>query len=71
MKAEVDRASLFENLVEFNYKPKPKIKDNENKKRDTYERVYALYEGQESFLKTFKMGIFLIKIIKRKQTLKS
>ena len=66
MKAEVDRASLFENLVEFNYKPKPKIKDNENKKRDTYERVYALYEGQESFLKTFKMGIFLIKIIKRK-----
>ena len=71
MKAEVDRASLFENLVEFNYKPKPKIKDNENKKRDTYERVYAFYEGQESFLNTFKMGIFPIKIIKRKQNLKS
>ena len=71
MKAEVDRANLLENLVEFNYKSKPKIKDNKNKKRDTYERVYALYEGQESFLNTFKMGIFPIKIIKRKQSLKS
>ena len=64
--SDKDWANLLENLVELNYKSKPKIKDNKNKKRDTYERVYALYEGQESFLNTFKMGIFPIKIIKRK-----
>ena len=38
-----------------------------DKKRDTYESAYALYEGQKLILNAFKLEIFIIKERKGKE----
>ena len=59
------QSNLSKNATEFNNKSKPisttiegKSKD---KKRDTYEIAYDLYEGRELILNVFNYGIFSIK----------
>ena len=42
---EVNR--LLENIISFNNKSKPKAIRGKNKKRNTFDSVNALYEGQE------------------------
>ena len=49
------------NIVEFNKKSRPRTKEGKDKKRDTYESVYVLYEGRELTLNAFWKGIFPIK----------
>ena len=48
-------------MVEFNIKYRPRKIESKDKKRDTYENAYVLYEGQELILNAFKRGIFSIK----------
>ena len=43
--AEIDQSNLLENMVEFNKKSRPRKK--EDKEKNTFESVNALYEGQE------------------------
>ena len=38
---------LLENIISFNNKSKPKSIRGKNKKLNTFDRVNALYEGQE------------------------
>ena len=45
----------------MNDKSRPRTKEGEDKKRDSYESAYALYEGWELTLNAFKSGIFPIK----------
>ena len=40
-------------MVEFNKKSRPRTKEGKDKKRDTYESVYVLYEGRELTLNAF------------------
>ena len=52
--------------------PEQEQKKVKIKKRDTYESIYALYEGQELTLHAFRSGIFPIKssqTVKPKQML--
>ena len=42
--AEMDQSNLIENMVKFNNKSRSRSKKI-RKKRDTYESVYALYQG--------------------------
>ena len=53
-------------MVEFNIKYRPRKIESKDKKRDTYENAYVLYEGQELILNAFKRGIFSIKATKSK-----
>ena len=66
VKAKEDQSNLLHNIVEFNYKSRPRSKEGKTKKRDTYESAYALYEGRELTLNTFKSVIFPIKATKAK-----
>ena len=74
---EEDQSNLLENLVEFNNESGPKMKEDKNEKRDTYENTYALNEGRELTANAFKSGIFPtkatqakgLKILTPKQTL--
>ena len=61
---EVDLSNLLKNLVEFNNKSWPSTIKGKDKKRDTYEKAYALDEGREFILKPFKSGTFPIKVTK-------
>ena len=58
---EMDQNKLIKNLVEFNNKSKPKTIEGKDKRRDTYESAYALYDGRKYILNAFKSGIFSIK----------
>ena len=60
----MDQSNLLKNLVEFNDKSRPRITQGKDKKRDTCESAYALYEGRELILNAFKSGIFPIKATK-------
>ena len=42
--AEIDQSNLLKNLVEFNNKSRPRNIEGKDKKRDTCESAYALYE---------------------------
>ena len=66
VKVEEDQSNLLKNLVEFNNKSGPKMKENENEKRDTYENAYALNEGRELTANAFKSGIFPTKATQAK-----
>ena len=61
IEAEEDQSNLLTNIIEFNNRSRPKTKEGKDKKRDTYESPYALYEGRELTLNPFKSGIFPIK----------
>ena len=51
----------MKNIVEYNQKYRPRTKEGQDKRRDTYESVYALYEGRELSLNAFRSGLSLIK----------
>ena len=55
------KTNLLKYIVEFNDKSRSRTKEGKNKKRDTYESRYPLYEGRELTLNPFKCGIFPIK----------
>ena len=59
--AEMDQTNLFENVIKFNNKSRPKTKEGKDKKRITFDSVSALYEGCELTLDAFRSGIFPIK----------
>ena len=63
VETEENQSNLLETLVKFNNRSRPKNKEHNDKKRDTYESAYALYEGPELTLNAFKNRIFLIKAI--------
>ena len=56
-----DQINLLKNIVEFNNKSEPRTKEGKDKKGDTYVSGYALSEGWELTLNTFKNGMFPIK----------
>ena len=62
--AEMDQSNLLKDLIEFNNKSRPGTIEGKDKKRDTYESAYALYEGRELILNAFKSGIFQIESAK-------
>ena len=43
----MDQRSLLENMVKFNNKSKPNTKEGKAKKRNNFDSVNGLYEGQE------------------------
>ena len=57
----MDQSNFFKNLKEFIYKFRPRTTKGKNKRRNTFESVNALYEGQELSINAFKSGIFTIK----------
>ena len=61
-----DQRYLLENLVEFNNKSRPKNKEDKDKKRDTSENTYALYEGWKLTINAFKSETFPLKPTKGK-----
>ena len=44
---EMDRTNLSQNMIKSINKSKPKTKQDRDKKRNTFDNVNALYEGQE------------------------
>ena len=56
----MNQSNLLKNIVEFSNKSRPRTTEGKDKKRDTFESVYALYERQELILNAFKK-IFPIK----------
>ena len=65
-KAEIDQSNLLKYLVEFNDKSRPRTAEGKGKKRNIYERAYALYEGRELILNAFRSKIFPMKEIQGK-----
>ena len=61
LEAEMDQTNLLENMVKFNNKYRPKIKEGKDKKINTFDGVSALYEGRELTLNAFRSRIFPIK----------
>ena len=59
--AEIDQTDLLEKLVRFDNKSRPKTKVGKNKKRNTFDSVSVLYEGQELTLNAPRSGIFPLK----------
>ena len=57
----MDQSNFFKNLKEFINKFRPRTTKGKNKRRNTFESVNALYEGQELSINAFKSGIFTIK----------
>ena len=43
----MDKKNLLENIVEFNNKSRPQIKEGKGKQGNAYESANALYEGQK------------------------
>ena len=66
VETEDDKSNLLEYFVKFNNKYRPKNKEVKDKKRDTYDSVYALYDSRELTLNAFKSEIFSIKTSKDK-----
>ena len=61
---EMDRTNLSENMIKFINKSKPKTKEDRDKKRNTFDNVSALYEGQELTLNASRNRVFPIKATK-------
>ena len=59
--AEMDQSNLLKELVEFNDKSRPRTAEGKEKKINTYESTYALYESRKLILNAFRSGIFSIK----------
>ena len=57
----MDQTNLLESMIKFKNKSRSKRKEGRDKKRNTFDRVTALYEGQELTLNAFKSEIFPIK----------
>ena len=57
----MDQTNLLESMIKFKNKSRSKGKEGRDKKRNTFDRVTALYEGQELTLNAFKSEIFPIK----------
>ena len=57
----MDQTNLLENIVKINNKSKPDIKEGKDEKRNTFDSVNALYEGEELTLNAFRSGIFPMK----------
>ena len=53
-------------MVEFNNKSGPRSKESKMKKRNTFDSVNALYEGEELTFIAFKKGIFPSKPLQKK-----
>ena len=53
-------------MVEFNNKSRPRSKECKMKKRNTFDSVNALYEGEELTFIAFKKGIFPLKPLQKK-----
>ena len=64
VEAQENQSTLLKTRVEFNNRSRTKNKGGKNKKRDTYESSYALYEGEELTLIAFKSGKFSTKATK-------
>ena len=45
--AEMDQTNLLDNLKDFNDRSRPKTAESKNRKRNTYQSAYALYEGRD------------------------
>ena len=54
----MDQNNLLKNVAEFNNKSRPRTIKGKDKKRNTYESAYALYEGQELILNVSKVDYF-------------
>ena len=50
---EQDQRNLLNNILEFNNKSIPRFKKGKDGKRNTYESVYSLYEGQKPTFNAF------------------
>ena len=59
---EIDQSNLLKNIVEFYNKSRPRTLETKNKKKDTYESAYTLYEGRELTVNAFKSVIFPKKV---------
>ena len=64
---EMDRTNLSENMIKFINKSKPKTKEDRDKKRNTFDNVSALYEGQELTLNASRNRVFLFKFKSNKR----
>ena len=63
----MDQSNLLENMVKFTRKSKPKTKEGrDDKKRNTFDSINALYEDRELILNAFRSVIFPIKTAKGK-----
>ena len=65
-KAEMDQHNLLEKREKFNNKSKPKTKEGNDKKRNTFDIVNAHYEDQDLPLNVFRSRMFPIKAIQGK-----
>ena len=57
----MDQTNLLENIVKFSNKSKPKTKEGQDKKQNTFDGINSLYEGRELTLDALRSGIFPIK----------
>ena len=57
----MDQTNLLESIIKFKNKSRSKRKEGRDKKRNTFDRVTALYECRELALNAFKSEIFPIK----------
>ena len=57
----MDQTNLLESMIKFKTKSRSRRKECRYKKRNTFDRVTALYEGRELTLNAFKSEIFPIK----------
>ena len=55
--AEKKQNNLFENIVNFNNKSRPKFKKDREEKQNTLDSINALCEGRELILNAFRSGI--------------
>ena len=61
----MNQTNLLENIVKLNNKSKPRTKEGNDKKRNTFDSVNPLFEGRELTLNAFRSGIFPIKSSKK------
>ena len=57
-----NHSNLLNNITEFNNHSRSRLKERKDKKGNTYESAYALYEGRELNLNAFKTGIFPLQL---------
>ena len=56
--ADKKQSNLLKNILEFNHKARLGAKADKKKKKDTYENLYALYEGRELVSNIYKRRYF-------------
>ena len=57
----MDQSNLLKQWKEFSEKSQPRRKKDRDKKRNTFDSINDIYEGQELLLNAFRNGIFPIK----------